>query len=52
MRAFRHSRSHLDEMCVKLGGEMVYLWRTVDHRFEVLNSYVTRVRDEEPASGS
>jgi putative transposase len=27
MRGFRHWRWHLDEMCVKLNGEMVYLWR-------------------------
>jgi hypothetical protein len=27
MRGFRHWRWHLDEMYVKLGGEMVYLWR-------------------------
>lgn len=27
----RHRRWHLDEMYVKLDGEMVYLWRAVDH---------------------
>jgi putative transposase len=27
MRGFRHWRWHLDEMYVKLNGEMVYLWR-------------------------
>jgi putative transposase len=26
MRSFRHWRWHLDEMYVKLNGEMVYLW--------------------------
>jgi len=31
MRGFRHWRWHLDEMYVKLNGEMVYLWRAVDH---------------------
>jgi putative transposase len=30
MRGFRHWRWHLDEMYVKLNGEMVYLWRAVD----------------------
>ena len=30
MRGFRHWRWHLNEMCVKLNGEMVYLWRAVD----------------------
>jgi transposase-like protein len=42
MRGFRHWRWHLDEMYVKLNGEMVYLWRAVDHEGEVLESYVTR----------
>ena len=31
MRGFRRWRWHLDEMYVKLNGEMVYLWRAVDH---------------------
>jgi putative transposase len=30
MRGFRHWRWHLNEMYVKLDGEMVYLWRAVD----------------------
>jgi putative transposase len=45
MRGYRHWRWHLDEMYVKLSGEMVYLWRAVDHEGEVLESYVTRTRD-------
>lgn len=49
MRGFRHWRWHLDEMYVKLGGEMVYLWRAVDHEGEVLESYVTRKRDKSAA---
>ncbi len=44
MRGFRHWRWHLDEMYVKLNGEMVYLWRAVDHEGDVLESYVTRRR--------
>ena len=35
MRGFRHWRWHLDEMYVKLNGEMVYLWRAVDHEGEI-----------------
>jgi hypothetical protein len=31
LRGFRHWRWHLDEMYVKINGEMVYLWRAVDH---------------------
>ena len=42
MRGFRHWRWHLDEMYVKLNGEMVYLWRAVDHEGEVLESYVSK----------
>lgn len=40
---------HLDEMYVKLNGEMVYLWRAVDHEGEILESYVTRTRDKDAA---
>ena len=49
MRGHRHWRWHLDEMCVKLGGEMVYLWRAVDYGGEVLESYVTKTRDKTAA---
>ena len=46
MRGFRHWKWHLDEMYVKVNGEMVYLWRAVDHEGEVLESFVTRKRDK------
>lgn len=49
MRGFRHWRWHLDEMYVKLNGEMVYLWRAVDHEGEVLESYITKTRDKAAA---
>lgn len=49
MKGFRHWRRHLDEMYVKLNGEMVYLWRAVDHEGEILESYVTRKRDKTAA---
>ena len=49
MRGFRHWRWHLDEMYVKLNGEMVYLWCAVDHEGEVLGSYVTRTCDKAAA---
>ncbi|WP_428027999.1 IS6 family transposase [Altererythrobacter sp.] len=49
MRGFRQWRWHLDEMYVKLNGEMVYLWRAVDHEGEVLESYVTEKRDKSAA---
>ena len=49
MRAFKHWKWHLDEMYVKLNGEMVYLWRAVDQEGEVLESYVTKKRDKSAA---
>ena len=49
MRGFRRWRWHLDEMYVKLNGEMVYLWRAVDHEGEILESYVTKKRDKTAA---
>jgi len=42
-------RWHLDEMFVKINGEMHYLWRAVDHEGEVLESFVTRSRDRKAA---
>ena len=49
MRGFRQWRWHLHEMCVKVGGEMVYLWRAVDQEGEILESYVTKTRDKAAA---
>jgi putative transposase len=49
MRGIRHWRWHLDEMYVKINGEMHYLWRAVDHEGEVLESYVTKKRDKPAA---
>jgi len=46
MRQFTHWRWHLDEMYVKINGEMFYLWRAVDHEGEVLESFVTKTRDK------
>lgn len=48
-RGFRPWRWHLDEMYVKVNGEMRYLWRAVDHEGEVLESYVTKERDRPAA---
>jgi putative transposase len=39
----------LDEVFVKINGEMHYLWRAVDHEGEVLKSYVTKRRDRKAA---
>jgi putative transposase len=46
---YRHWRWHLDEVFVKINGEMHYLWRAVDHEGEVLESYVTKKRDKPAA---
>jgi putative transposase len=49
MRQFTHWKWHLDEMYVKINGEMRYLWRAIDHEGEVLESYVTKERDKAAA---
>ena len=49
LRPFPQWRWHLDEMYVKIGGEIRYLWRAVDHEGEVLEAYVTKTRDRRAA---
>jgi len=49
MRQHTHWRWHLDEVYVKVQGEMKYLWRAVDHEGEVLESFVTTTRDKAAA---
>ena len=49
MRQVRQWRWHLDEVFVKIRGEMQYLWRAVDHEGEVLEAYVTKKRDKASA---
>lgn len=49
MKGFRHWCWHCDEAYVKRNGEMVYLWRAVDHEGEVLESYVTKKRNKSVA---
>ena len=49
MRGFRQWRWHLDEMYVKLNGELIYLWRAVDHEGEILESYVMKKQDKSAA---
>jgi len=48
-RGLCHWRWHVDEMYVKLKGEMVYLWRAVDQEGEILESFVTKTRDKQAA---
>jgi putative transposase len=49
MRQHTHWRWHLDEVYVKINGEMHYLWRAVDQEGEVLESFVTKTRDKAAA---
>jgi putative transposase len=49
MRQHTHWRWHLDEVYVRINGEMHYLWRAVDHEGEVLESFVTKERDKAAA---
>ena len=49
MRSYSNWQWHLDEVFVKIKGEMHYLWRAVDHEGEVLESYVTKTRDRKAA---
>ncbi|SEP26010.1 putative transposase [Salinihabitans flavidus] len=42
-------RWHLDEMFVKINGERHYLWRAVDHKGKILESFLTRARDKKAA---
>lgn len=49
MRDCRQWQWHLDEMYVKIAGEMHYLWRAGDHEGEVLESFVTKTRDRNAA---
>jgi putative transposase len=49
LRAYSNWQWHLDEVFVKINGEMHYLWRAVDHEGEVLEAYVTKRRDRKAA---
>jgi putative transposase len=46
MRSHTHWGWHLDEVYVKINGEMHYLWRAVDHEGEVLESFAAKTRDK------
>jgi len=49
LRALPQWRWHLDEVFVKINGEMHYLWRAVDHEGEVLEAFATKRRDRRAA---
>jgi putative transposase len=48
-RSYSGWRWHLDEVFVKINGEMHYLWRAVDHEGEVLEVFATKRRDRKAA---
>ena len=48
-RLFSQWRWHLDEVFVRINGEMHYLWRAVDHEGEVLEVFATKRRDRRAA---
>src|ERR1019366_1497105 len=49
MRSYTHWKWHLDEVYVKINGEMRNLWRAVDHEGEVLETFATKERDKAAA---
>ena len=49
MRTHTQWRWHLDEVFVRINGELYYLWRAVDHEGEVLEVFVTKRRDRKAA---
>ena len=44
-----HSTWHLDEVFIKIGGRLVYLWRAVNDEGEVLDVLVQSKRDKRAA---
>ena len=48
-RSYSQWRWHLDEVFIRINGEMHYLWRAVDHEGEVLEVLATKRRDRRAA---
>jgi putative transposase len=48
-RSHSNWRWHLDEVFVRIDGEMHYLWGAVDHEGEVLEVFATKRRDRRAA---
>ena len=47
--SYSNWRWHLDELFVRVNGEIHYLWRAVDHEGEVLEAFATKQRDRKAA---
>jgi putative transposase len=48
-RCYSQWRWYLDEVFVRINGEMHYLWRAVDHEGEVLEAFAAKRRDRKAA---
>ena len=48
-KQYTHWKWHLDEVFVKINGELHYLWRAVNQEGEVLETYVTKRRNRQAA---
>jgi putative transposase len=48
-RCYSQWRWHMDEVFVRINGEMFYLWRAVDHEGEVLEVFASKRRDRKAA---
>ena len=48
-RDWSNWRWHLDEVFVRISGEMHYLWRAFDHEGAVLEAFATKRRDRRAA---
>ena len=48
-RSYSQWRWHLDEVFIRISGEMHYLWRALDHEGEVLEVFATKRRDRRAA---
>ena len=48
-RSYSNWRSHLDDVFVRINGDMFYLWRAVDHEREVHEVFATKRRDRKAA---
>ncbi len=49
MRTDAQWRWHMDEVFVRINGEVHYLWRAVDHEGEVLEAFITKRRNRKAA---
>ncbi len=49
MRGSPQWRWHLDEVFVRINGEIHYRWRAVNHEGEALEALVTKQRDSKAA---